>query len=158
MSDERTMIAIEWTGSGDLGSALLKPIIGISMLEVANRPNVVTLHFVDGTAIRVCSKMHELGPRCEVGSLVFSCSPEVTKNVVTFDLSREPLRPSKVLKLRIDESGVQIDSGVIIECEGNRRVIIVAGVYPYSLAVDGLFTRAHVFEPEYPLEKYQRIA
>jgi hypothetical protein len=157
MGEEMTKITFGWTGSGDLNSVLLVPIVGVSLLEVANRPNVLTLHRADGSNIRIGSKMYDIGYRVEVGSLAFSPSTETAGNVITFDLASEPLRPLRVLRLRIRESGVQIESGVIIECEGNRRVVIVPGAYPYSLAIDGLFSRAHAFEPEYPLEKYQRV-
>lgn len=152
------MITFEWSGSGSLSSTLLKPIVRVSMLEVAQRPNILMLHRAHGSSIRIYSKMHDIGPQIEVGTLVFCSSTELTNGVVDLDLSDAPLNPLHVSRLRIEESDVQIDSGVIIECEDNRRVIIVAGAYPYSLAIDGLFSRSHVFEPEYPIEKYQRLA
>jgi hypothetical protein len=42
---------------------------------------------------------------------------------------------------------------------GNNKdeIVIVAGDYPYSLAVRGVPSLPEIFKPEYPIDRYSRI-
>jgi hypothetical protein len=61
----------------------------------------------------------------------------------------------EVSKLVIQESGTSGESGVILKGGGNE-IVIVAGAYPYSIAVSGVLSVPHIFEPEYPIDRYTR--
>jgi hypothetical protein len=63
-----------------------------------------------------------------------------------------------IFKLAIEESGVQCESGLILQANSGDEIVIVAGVQPYSIAVRGITWPAYTFEPEYPMEQYSRIA
>jgi hypothetical protein len=55
----------------------------------------------------------------------------------------------------MEESGTSAESGVVLSA-ADDQIVIVAGVFPYTLAVDGLLLAPHVFQPEYPMERYLR--
>src|ERR1700719_3537506 len=59
---------------------------------------------------------------------------------------------NRVTKLVIAESGTTAESGFILTASDGTEIVIVSGVYPYSLAMKGVGSVPHGFEPEYDLE------
>jgi len=100
--------------------------------------------------------MHDVAERREVGVLSFACNfePPIEGKAVCVASAFE--RHISVSKLVSEESGTSADSGVVLEA-ANDQIVIVAGVFPYTLAVSGLFIGPHVFQPEYPLDQYLRV-
>ena len=72
------------------------------------------------------------------------------------DLPRAFRGGMDLLKLVIEESGTTAESGVILKA-GREELIVVAGAFPYTLAVGGTMDIPFEFGPEYPLERYIRI-
>jgi hypothetical protein len=50
----------------------------------------------------------------------------------------------------------RLESGVVLSARDGGELVIVAGAFPYSLAILGIGEAPHHFEPEYPLNSYQR--
>ena len=150
-------LSFEWAEPNSLAAELCKPIKQV-FLEFGphGRPIFVTLWRSDGTGLRLHSEMHDVAERKEVGVLKFSrvfAPPGDTKIVgvpAAFD------HEISVSKLIIQESGTSAESGVILEA-GSDEIVAVAGAYPYSLAVRGVTSVPHIFEPEYPIELYTRV-
>lgn len=152
------MMVFDWHGQEALVDRLTKGFFRMSVETAAHhRPISVTLWRKDGTGISVQSQMHDVAEWREVGVLRFS---EVTSEFAKEDPYKLPLSFDgnlKVTKLLITESGVVAESGVLLEASDGQSLVIVAGAYPYSLAIEGGPKMAHGFEPEYPLEDYTRV-
>ena len=150
-------LSFEWAEPNSLVAELCKPIKQV-FLEFGphGRPIFVTLWRSDGTGLRLHSEMHDVAERKEVGVLKFDrvFVPPSDKQIVdvpaTFD---HDVRASKLI---IQESGTRAESGVILKA-GSDEIVAVAGAYPYSLAVSGVTSMPHIFEPEYPIELYTRV-
>jgi hypothetical protein len=151
-------LSFGWDEPGSLAVELAKRIRQIS-LEFAfhRRPVAATLWRTHGSGLKLYSKMHDVDDRKEVGVLqfrhVFAPQPdETTVNV-------PPAFESDIIlhKLVILESGIKAESGVVLTTVAGNEIVVVAGAYPYSLAVHGLSSLPHVFEPEYPLNQYLRL-
>lgn len=50
-----------------------------------------------------------------------------------------------------------LESGLILKASSDDELVIVAGAYPYSLAVLGVPPIPHIFEPEYEISPYTRV-
>ncbi len=37
------------------------------------------------------------------------------------------------------------------------EIAIVAGAFPFTIAVKGVVEQPHIFEPEYPMEDFERL-
>jgi hypothetical protein len=61
-----------------------------------------------------------------------------------------------VFKLVIEESGTIAESGVILRAAG-AKMIVVAGVPPFTLAVGGIWSLPRIFDPEYPIDQYTHV-
>ena len=151
-------ISFGWKEPEPLAGELAQPITRLS-IEVAfhARPAYVTLWRPDTTGLLIHSDMQDVAERKDVGVLQFSRVYETeTQEIVieTPSVFRENL---SIFKLAIEESGVQCESGVILQANSGDEIIIVAGVRPYSIAVRGVTWPAYTFEPEYPMEQYSRI-
>jgi len=64
---------------------------------------------------------------------------------------------NSITKLLIIESGVKAESGIIIKETGGLEIIVVAGVMPYSIAINGIGNGLRMFEPEYQIKDYIAI-
>jgi hypothetical protein len=98
------------------------------MRDLAERVEVGVLEF-DGA-----------DPSCDTGSAIYL--PEVFASALD------------VSKLVLEESGFSVESGVVISAKNGQQLLIVAGVYPYSLALKEASLDSRFFEPEYPLDAY----
>ena len=67
-------------------------------------------------------------------------------------------RNVKTSKLVITDDGTTAESGIVLQASDGQEIIIVAGVYPYSLAISSVSFMPHGFEPKYPLDAYARTA
>lgn len=120
------------------------------------RTTSITLWPDDGSAVRIHSQMHDIAERREVGVLEFENADIPFRNEIKLSIPRSFNTPLAVSKLLIVESNAAAESGIVLAAEDGREIVIVAGVSPYSLAIDGIYSAPHAFEPEYPMEKYIR--
>jgi len=146
-----------WSGSGSLAAELSRPLKQISIEFVINRPRFITLWRSDGTGLKLYTDMHDVAERREVGVLNIErvSTPQPDEVFVTVS----PSFGSEIIvsKLLIRESGVEAESGVVFTTKTGDEIVVVAGAYPYSLAVQGVSSLPHVFEPEYPMDQYLRV-
>lgn len=147
-----------WSEPTALSAELMKPIAHISLqLDTHGRPMNATLWRTDGTGLRIQSKMHDVAERKEVGVLEFSYAPFPSEHEKIVDV-RSMFGPELVVaKLIIHESGTTAESGIVIKSTAGREILIVVAAMPYSLAVSGVLRGAHIFEPEYPIDRYKNV-
>jgi hypothetical protein len=101
--------------------------------------------------------MHDVAERVEVGVLNFEpvCTPAPDETMVDVALAFQG--EVAVSKLVVFESGASAESGVVLRASNGKEMVIVAGVFPYSIAVLGMGSMPHIFEPEYQLDRYKRV-
>jgi hypothetical protein len=128
-----------------LASVLSMPIYKASLrFAVQERPFSLTLWHHDGLGLRIQSEMYGVTERTEVGVLAFDMvdtpfsDEKIEKSIEMFDGEIE------VTKLVITESGKHIGSGVILNGRNNAKIIVLAGVHPYSLAIQGVIDLPHI--------------
>ena len=149
----------EWHGSGSLASQLTAGIVRVTVKSAAHgRPIAITLWRLDGTGLRIQSLMRDLAKRTEIGVLDLSLVQSADDGEDGFELPPSFKQPVKTTKLVIRESGSTAESGLAIEASDGQQIVITAGAFPYTLAVEGFVSMPHAFEPEYPLAKYDRVA
>ena len=151
-------LSFGWDEPRSLAAELVKRIRQISLkFGFHQRPEAVTLWRMDGSGLQLYSQMHDVAERREVGVLQFryALAPQPDETIVNVP----PAFESDVIvrKLVILESGIKAESGVVLTTVAGNEIVVVAGAYPYSLAVHGLSSLPHVFEPEYPLNQYLRL-
>ena len=147
-----------WREVGPIEAHLTIPIVRASVKPNSYcGPDSVTLWHSDGTGLRIQSKMEDIAERIEVGVLEFSIVNEIQDGELQVELPKSFNARINVKKLAISQSGAITESGIIIETEKGEKITITAGVYPYTLAVKGVVSMPHVFDPEYPLESYQEL-
>jgi hypothetical protein len=140
-----------------LAAELSKPVKQVSLqFEPPGEPMVLTLWRSDGTGLRMYSKMHDVAERREVGVLNFELVSTPRPNETIADVASAFQGEIVVSKLIIHESGTSAESGVILQASNDDEIVIVAGAYPYSLAVRGVLSAPYIFDPEYPIERYTR--
>ncbi|SRR5258706_5803288 len=146
----------DWHESGDPRDILLSGFREC-ILTCADhgKPISVVLRGGEVPELRIRSVMHEVRQRLEVGVLEFSRSSGSQGSVITL-ASFDPQSYS-VSKLIIEETDFSAESGIVLQGE-NSELLIVAGAYPYTLAVKFPGSDKIPFEPEYPLERYKRVA
>jgi len=150
-------LSFEWTEPTTLAAELSTPIKQV-FLEFGHhgRPMFVTLWRPNGAGLRLHSEMHDVAERREVGVLSFNCVRVPPRDKTIVDLPAEFDHEITVFKLIVQESGTSAESGVILKA-GSHEIAVVAGAYPYSLAVSGALSVPHIFEPEYPIDRYTRV-
>ncbi|MDN7602439.1 hypothetical protein [Burkholderia gladioli] len=125
---------------------------------VHGKPISVTLWRSDGTGLQVQCRMHDVFDRVEYGVLEFERALGNGDGETFIDLPDDlRLAPgSTVAKLILTDDGVMCESGFAVIGSQGSELIVVAGAYPYTLAVSvaGL---PEPFEPEFPLDKYDRV-
>src|SRR5580700_3820676 len=152
-------LSFRWAPATPLAAELSEPIKQISVVFVGSNvgPSSVTLWRYDGTGLRVYSQMHDVAERVEVGVLNFEpvCTPAPDETMVDVALAFQG--EVAVSKLVVFESGASAESGVVLRASNGKEMVIVAGVFPYSIAVLGMGSMPHIFEPEYQLDRYKRV-
>jgi len=151
-------LAFKWDGPVALDTELQKPLEKV-FLHIEHPawggPTFVMLQRTDGSSLVVHSQMHDVAERREVGVLNFAYGHDPANDDKAIDLSQSFRGDIRVLKLVIEESGTTAESGVTLQA-GSEELIIVAGAFPFTLAVGGVSTAPINFEPEYPLGRYTR--
>jgi hypothetical protein len=101
--------------------------------------------------------MHDVAERTEVGRLKFEyvSSPKDSETVARIPSAFNGT--VTVFKLVIHESGASVESGVVLKASDDSEVVVVAGAFPYLLALSGVLPARYTFQPEYPLDQYSRI-
>ena len=162
-------LAFAWDDISPLTTHLAAAVVRASLTTVANRPHVLTLWRADRTGLRLCSKRHDISERVEIGVLEFELvseekedtgpSPERANgsSFINIDIPASFNGRNRATKLVISESGTTAESGLILTASDGTEIVIVSGVYPYSLAVKGIGSMPNGFEPEYDLEYYERV-
>jgi|SRR5271170_2974027 len=152
-------LSFTWAEPTPLASELSKPIKRISVGPgiTIDGPRFVTLWRPDETGLRLYTEMHDVAERREVGVLNFERVSAPRPNETIADVPAAFQGRIAVSKLVIHESGKSAESGVIFQASNGEEIAIVAGVYPYSLAVSGVLSMPHIFKPEYPIDRYERV-
>ena len=151
-------LSFAWADPTSLVAELTKPVEKIS-LECAphGTPMYVTLWRADGTGMRMHSEMHDLAERIEVGVLTFNVVSAPSEHETFVDVASTFGQGVTVAKLIIHESGENIESGVVLGATSGDEIVIVAGAFPFHLAVNGLLSMPYRFDPEYPIGRYMRV-
>jgi hypothetical protein len=126
-------------------------------LERANhgRPFSICLWPENGSGIRVQSTMHDLGPRLEVGSLVFSkaeCDDGTSEAISLPNCFHGELELERLLY--VDETSI-VESGLVMMAPTGEELIIVSGAFPYTVEISIVGSNQD-FQPENPLASYKR--
>ena len=162
-------LAFAWDDTSPLATQLTAAVVRASLMTVADRPHLLTLWRADGTGLRLYSRRHDIAERVEIGVLQFELvskgnddtepPPKRTSrsSFINIDLPSSFNGRNRATKLVISESGTTAESGFILTASDGTEIVIVSGVYPYSLAVKGIGSMPHGFEPEYDLECYERV-
>jgi hypothetical protein len=151
-------LRFKWSEPTALSAELIKPLAQISLqLDTHGRPMNATLWRTDGTGLRIRSEMHDVAERREVGGLEFSYVSFPSEHETFIDVRSRFSSELMVSKLIIHESGTSAESGIAIKSTAGHEMLIVAGAMPYSLAVGGVLSGPHIFEPEYPIDLYKKV-
>ena len=146
--------------SGDQTDAGLAQ--GISRVSIQADPNglpfAVTLWHNSTAGTLIESAMHDLAERIEVGVLSATRVDAPAEKDVFIEVPSEFSGHLKLTKLLIDVQSRRLESGIVLTSQSGRELVVVAGAYPYSLAIHGLGDAHYRFEPEYPLDNYLRLA
>lgn len=137
-------------------SILPESILFITLLaDETTGPRSITLWSSETAGIRVRSRMHDLDDRREIGVLDFTAVGAIAPDErrVTPASHRYHCEFSKLV---INDMGVSAESGVTVLLDGNREIVIVAGAFPHTLAINGLSEWEFEFDPEYSMENYVR--
>ena len=151
-----------WQEKDSLAAQLAKGIESISInVAFGEKPIAVTLWRGDGSGLRIRSKMHDIAERCEVGVLEFSKIGTGAHNEMKISLPESFRNHLNLTKMTIIERGTVAESGILLESHSKEEIVIVAGAYPHTLAIriSSLTVEPTLpaFEPEYPMESYQRV-
>ena len=161
-------LAFAWRETGSLATELTAAVVRASLMTVVDRPHRLTLWRADGIGLRICSRRHDIAERIEIGVLGFELvseekedtrpSPSANRSsFINIDIPAAFNGRNRATKLVISESGTTAESGFILTASDGAEIVIISGVYPYSLAVKGIGSMPHGFEPEYDLECYERV-
>lgn len=154
-----TQIQFKWQETAPLVHEVRQPLEKVSFEWLPHgRLMSLTLWRFNGTGLRVRSEMCDLAERTEVGVLSFDLVPAAPvggENVANLGSTFAEIQ--SVSKLIIQESGSTVESGLWIQSSGRREILILPSSFPHLLAVRGLLTTPHIFEPEYPLERYEVV-
>jgi hypothetical protein len=150
-------LSFVWAGPTPLAAELSKPIKQVSLGFDHGRPMSVTLWRSDGTGLRLYLQMHDVAEWREVGVLNFEHVSAPQPDETIADVVPPFHGEIVVSKLIIQESGASAESGVLLKASNGDEFIIVAGVFPYSLAVSGLLSLPDIFKPEYSIDRYIRV-
>lgn len=144
--------------SGDQADfGLTRGIARISIRTAAHcRPIAVTLWQSEKLGTRIESVMHDVAERIEVGVLVATRVSTPFADEVFVEAPSGFNEGMTLTKLFIEVEMNRFESGIVLTGRDGRELVIVAGAFPYSLAILGIGEDPHRFEPEYPLNSYER--
>jgi len=151
-----------WKGETSLAHELTMPFreLSLHLRWPLWEPSSLTFRRNNGSDIIIYSQMHDVAERLEVGALTFELvtAYSIPENDRVITLSKEFDAPITASKLLISESENTLESGIILKAANGFQIIIVAGVSPYTIAIQGVADDLpRIFNPEYPLEDYKII-
>ena len=149
-----------WEGNTSLACELTIPFrrVSLGIVEQLGEAFSLTLWRDDGSGITIYSQMQNVAEWLEVGVLTFELVNACSPNDRIVVLPKEFDAPITVMKLLKEEAGSTLESGVILEAANGSQIIVVAAVFPYNIAVQGVIDDLpRIFKPEYPLESYTII-
>lgn len=149
----------KWGLANPLAAEVSKPIRGISIESFGplNMPHFLTLWRPDGSGLRVHAEMRQIAERMEIGVLCFEHLKSPSGSEVMLPIDSEFHQQVDAFKLVIHESGVTAESGILMRVRNGSEIAIVAGAFPFTIAVKGVVEQPHIFEPEYPMEDFERL-
>jgi hypothetical protein len=151
-------LAYGWEGSHPLAVEVTKPITHVSVyFDEHSRPMDITLWRADGSGLTIFSEMHDIADRVEIGILRFEQTKSLQGNRVVLPIALEFRQRIDAFKLTVHESGVLAESGIVLRAQCNREITIVAAAMPCFIAIKGVVEQPNIFEPEYPIENYERV-
>jgi hypothetical protein len=152
-------LSFVWATPASLAAELRKPIkqISVGCGITDSGPRFATLWRSDGTGLRLYTEMHDVAERREVGVLNFEPVTVPRPDETIADVESAFQGEIAASKLIIHESGEAAESGLILKAGSGEEIIVVAGAYPYSLAVGGVLSMPNIFHPEYPIDRYVRV-
>lgn len=151
-------LTYEWQGEKPLAVEVTKPIKQVSIdFEPHGKPMYITLWRPDGSGLQVHSEVREIAERMEVGVLCFTHLKSPSGDETMFSIDPEFNRQVDAFKLVVHESGVKAESGILLKVKSGSEITITAAAFPFMIAVNGVVDRPHIFEPEYPMEDFERI-
>jgi hypothetical protein len=152
-------LLFQWAGATSLAAELSKPIKQVSIASVITQsgPRFATLWRSDETGLRLYSQMHDVAERREVGVLNFEQVSAPRPGEAIAEVASAFQGEIEVSKLIIHESGTSAESAVVLRASSGDEIVIVAGAGPCFLAVLGVVSMPHIFEPEYQLDRYTRV-
>lgn len=148
-----------WVEKDSLVECLSQPFDALSVeQDKARRPVAIRLYHQSGVVTQICSKMHDIGPRTEIGVLEFSTVTDQRKDELAVRLQGRDFSAASIEKLIITEGRAEAESGIVFTYPDHGEIVVVASVAPYVLAVKVSWEApGFTFDPEYPLEQYRRV-
>lgn len=153
-------LTYEWDGATPLAVEVTKPIrqVSIESFGPLGMPHLLTLWRTDGSGLKIHSEMRQIAERMEIGVLCFEHSKSPSDSeATTLPVAPEFDQQVDAFKLVVHESGVTAESGILLRAKNGSEIAIVAGAFPLTIAVKGVVQRPHIFEPEYPMEDFERL-
>jgi hypothetical protein len=141
-----------------LEKACDKGFTNVSLVKAKHgRPIYIFLWSEAGAGIKIQCVMHDLEPRLEVGSLVFTRVETNDKKFETKDLP-SCFRSHLVLdKLLYTDEKAVVESGVVMTARSGEELLIVSGAFPYTVEIC-IAGFDQDFDPEYAIADYKREA
>jgi hypothetical protein len=146
-----------WASTGPSPALLRHPFHRLAVRFINARILAsVVLWWPDGTAVEIQSDMVDITDTLEIGVLHFSAVRKLNAghSEQFFDVSPRFTEKFTASRLLIKESGITAESGIAFESNNGKRVIVVAGSIPFTLAVLGISDTLKQFQPEYELGGY----
>lgn len=152
-------LTYRWEGQAPLAIEVTKPIrqASIESFGPLGLPHLLILWRSDGSGLRIYSEMHQIAERMEIGVLCFEYMKSPSGSEVMLPIAPEFDQQLDAFKLVVSESGVKAESGILLRAVNGSEIAIVAGGFPLTIAVKGMVEQPHIFEPEYPMEDFERF-
>jgi len=149
-----------WDGPGPLDVEMTKPIAQVSIYtfgSVRMSPHSLTLWRPDGSGLRIYSEMREVAERIEIGVLCFTHVKSPSEDEETLTIGPEFNQQNDAFKLLIHDEGVTAESGILLRARNGNEIAVLVGSFPLTIAIKGVIQRPHIFQPEYPMERLERL-
>lgn len=156
---ENPTLTYGWRLLSPLAVEVTKPIrmVSIESFGPLAMPHLLTLWRLDGSGLRVHAEMHDIAERMEIGVLCFEHLGSPSGSEVMLPIASEFDQQVDAFKLVVNESGVTAESGILLRSRNGNEIAIVAGAFPCTIAIKVVIEQPRIFEPEYPMEDYERL-
>jgi len=151
-------LTYKWEGPGLLAVEVAKPIKCASIdFEPHGKPMYITFWRPDESGLRVHSEAREIAERMEIGVLCFTHIKSLLGSELMLPIAPEFDQQVDAFKLVVHESGLQAESGILLRARNGSEITVVAAAFPFMIAINGVVDKPHIFEPEYPMEDFERL-